>query len=192
MPNTPTWSLPYPSPTDPVAQGAADIRALSEAVDARLTQLQNAHRTSRLYGTMPAIGGALLPVSNLAVAHDDLAALVPPARIRPAAGYGTHFLVTADVWFGGATGSGGVRAELRSYTAADVLRDLHIAASDGGMNSPLSLAGMWTRQALDDYLTLELSAGSTGSGHNADYYVVSVYAVGMPLPAGGISLDELE
>lgn len=34
MPVTPSHGLPYPTPDDPVALGAADIRALAEAVDA--------------------------------------------------------------------------------------------------------------------------------------------------------------
>jgi hypothetical protein len=34
MPVTPSHGLPYPTPDDPVALGASDIRALAEAVDA--------------------------------------------------------------------------------------------------------------------------------------------------------------
>lgn len=33
MPNTPLLGLPYPNPTDPVSQGATNIRALAEALD---------------------------------------------------------------------------------------------------------------------------------------------------------------
>ena len=36
MGTTPTFLLPYPEPTDPVANGAADIRALAEKVESRL------------------------------------------------------------------------------------------------------------------------------------------------------------
>lgn len=34
MPNTPIYGFPYPTPDDPVSQGASDIRALAEAVEA--------------------------------------------------------------------------------------------------------------------------------------------------------------
>lgn len=34
MPTTPRYALPYPNPTDPVAEGAANIRALAERTEA--------------------------------------------------------------------------------------------------------------------------------------------------------------
>ena len=38
---TTKWPLPYPEPTDPVAAGAAAIKALAEAVDTSVTRLSN-------------------------------------------------------------------------------------------------------------------------------------------------------
>jgi len=42
MGSTPIYGLPYPEPTDPVANGAADIRGLAEAVEPRLSSLNGA------------------------------------------------------------------------------------------------------------------------------------------------------
>jgi hypothetical protein len=38
---TPIWALPYPSPSDPVAAGAANIQALAEATERALTPLSD-------------------------------------------------------------------------------------------------------------------------------------------------------
>jgi hypothetical protein len=56
MPATTTQGLPYPLPTEPVAEGAAAIRSLAEAVDPRLPRL-----------VTPAQMTSLVPTDGMAI-----------------------------------------------------------------------------------------------------------------------------
>lgn len=48
---TTTFGLPYPEPTDPVAEGAAAIRELAEAVNIKLPALNNSHAAIKIQGS---------------------------------------------------------------------------------------------------------------------------------------------
>lgn len=58
MATTPTWTLPYPAPTDP-PQGADQMRALALATDTAIT-------TARNYPSLPWLSTTIVAVSGLA------------------------------------------------------------------------------------------------------------------------------
>ena len=61
MPLTPKSQLPYPTPDDPVAAGAADIQALATALDGKVR--------SEIMGRVSA-AGAILAGTGFTVVHD--------------------------------------------------------------------------------------------------------------------------
>jgi microcystin-dependent protein len=108
MPLTPKYALPYPSATDPVAEGAAAIQALAEALDAALVPAATVIATAAT--TTPA---GWLFCNGAAVSRTTYAALfaaigttygvgdgsttfgLPDLQGRVIAGLGTHADVDA-------------------------------------------------------------------------------------------------
>lgn len=148
MPQTNTFSLPYPNLTDP-PNGAAQIQALAEAtdgalsgIDTRLTAAETIIRCRvRFTGNfflsantdLMAQGGWFAvsgedPLSMFSIAGDGL------SQIRIPAGYGGLWAVSFHIHFSGSTGSrmAGINRNTTSTTSGFILRDPRPATPAGG------------------------------------------------------------
>jgi hypothetical protein len=190
--NTPTWQLPYPLPTDPVAAGAADIRALAEALDARLERFHNLTRMSILYALgIPANAAGLNPVP-WTVSFDELAAFDGglPNRVWPNSAMGERYIVTAYTSFTGASGDGGVQAQLVEYDGATGAKIGTQADGYGPMNGAVTLATLWPRGA-HNYIQLEVHGWATGAGHTLNWALIGIQAVNLAPGTGPALLPAL-
>jgi len=148
MPQTPTYSWPYPALSDP-PNGAAQIEALAEAaestvksLDTRLTKVETPVRCRvRFSGSFFLAAGANLmaeggwfavsgedPLSMFSIAGDGF------SQIRIPAGYGGLWAVSFHIRFSGNSGSrmAGVNKNSTDPTSGFILRDPRNATTDGG------------------------------------------------------------
>jgi hypothetical protein len=158
MPNT-ARGLPYPVPTDPVAQGAAAIQALAAALDAR-QQVAILRRAAPLVGLGP--GGAYVPWDT--ETRDDPGCLTPGQDTIHLPEAGAWFY-TVCVMFGTASGDGGVSARAELWSAAPALIRL-LTRGEGFMNGSVTLSGIVLPTDATSSLRVKVDQGATGHGHD--------------------------
>src|SRR6266496_2872975 len=111
-----------------------------------LLSISNAYRVTKLRrAASTAAAGSWTAITWDTEDIDELSAWVvgTPTRVTPT---GSRFIVIANVFFTGATGTGGTEARLVRYNSSSVLQE--VMAGDGsptsGINGATSLSGfMW-------------------------------------------------
>jgi hypothetical protein len=165
MPNTP-HGLPYPAPTDPVAQGAAAMQALALAVEKLSMWTFFGWRFAAMAATGVKLAVALDTIerNDFTIAADKTYVTFPDAGI---------YVVTVNANFTGASGSGGVDAGVDRKSAADVLVTGDQVHGSAGMNGFVSAAGIFTIAA-GERIKPFVSSSATGSGHNLTRFQLGV------------------
>lgn len=141
-----TNGLPYPSPTDPLYQGADAIRALAEALDPRITQAGSwTPYTPTLSGFTASPGGRArwYRVGKLAtVQHQCLIATVPTGIMRwslPAPAVAGSAVATQPIGVGVAHGGTVVTAPAFLATVTEV-GTRHSDTGEWGVGRPFAWA----------------------------------------------------
>ena len=165
MPNTPR-GYPYPAPTDPVAQGAATMQALAEAVELRQISV-----CARAWNQTMTNAWAAKPFTEIPWQDWNGTAIALSAIYTNAASGIGRYRVIGELNVGGQSGTGGCAIRLTYLRGSDAAELRHAYGGNYNLNEGCTAQMIVQTAMLNDHFGVYVRSAATGAAGTGDIHL---------------------